>query len=979
MSKSYKNLSAVTIYIIVAVITVFCAIGAARQFAPELYYGFRQGVYNLPLIERMSGALSSLSLFFSGSGGDKAAAVVGNAPQAKDDVPDQEDTEPPHLPDEEEMRGVWIATVYNIDFPKSLNPDRQKQELIDILDITKEAGLNTVFFQVRPHGDALYASQVFPWSEYLTGTAGEDPGYDPLAFLLSEADKRGIRVHAWINPYRLTMGTTAKPMNTHDFLPKGSPVKNCPDLTMSCGDGKLYLNPGEPEAMRLVVEGVVEIVEKYKVDGIHFDDYFYPSDPSFNDSAAYEKYGKPAGLSLADWRRLNTTTLMRMVNDAIKEVRPGVEFGISPSGIWQNKSSTPLGSDTNGFESYNRIYADSRLWVKEEIVDYIVPQIYWAIGTKGSDYDILARWWRSVALGTNVKLYIGHAAYRVGTDGAWLKPTEIGSQITLNRSIGAIDGSVFYGYSKIAENALSLRDQLKEFFIEMDLAQPLKIAYPASGSTFATENSYIIGSADPRYPLTVNGKPVACTVSGYFSIYVPLAIGKNEFVFRHQDQELEYVLNSNRATGGTSGGGGSGAPAAPKPTQLPKPLVYVTKDDQTVVRSGPSADYDRLQPLRKGVKGYVVAEHNGYYLMDSGNWTYKPNVDVLVDESLPLSKTSSAAISPGAAYVELAFQVPYFTSYYVNVTHDGIWLSLHKTTGQPVLRRAADPLFDEVLFSQDGDNAVYYLPLKKAGRLYGYNINYDEAKKLLTFRFNNPLTLSLEWLAATEEPLLTAEDEPDGKMPNANAASPAANAPASNAPAANAPAPVPLPLTGIVIMLDPGHGGRDIGATGPAGSRGKLEKDVNLDLGLALEKVLKEAGAEVVMIRSDDSYIDLDDRADSIRARKPDLAISLHRNSMGAGSDISKLQGVLALYSHQQSAVLAGYVREALLNGTTHHDGGMRWQSLAMCRIEECPVILLELGFISNPADYERMNRKSMIQKEAQAILRGVIAYLADS
>ena len=180
-------------------------------------------------------------------------------------------------------------------------------------------------------------------------------------------------------------------------------------------------------------------------------------------------------------------------------------------------------------------------------------------------------------------------------------------------------------------------------------------------------------------------------------------------------------------------------------------------------------------------------------------------------------------------------------------------------------------------------------------------------------------------------------------------------------------------------MLDPGHGGRDNGATGPPGSRGKLEKDVNLELALALEKVLREAGANVLMTRTADVFLDLEPRAEMIRAAKPDLAISLHRNSLGADRNISTYFGVLALYSHQQSAVLAAYLRDALVNGTTHHDGGLRWQSLAMCRIEECPSVLLELGFISNPADYERMLRKSTINKEAQAILRGLIAYMGDS
>jgi len=656
-----------------------------------------------------------------------------------------------------------------------------------------------------------------------------------------------------------------------------------------------------------------------------------------------------------------------MVGDAIKEIRPGVEFGISPSGIWQNAQSSPLGSATSGFESYHRIYADSRLWVTEEIVDYIVPQIYWAIGTAGSDYSVLVRWWRNVTLGTGVKLYIGHAAYRVGADGPWLKPTEIGSQIALNRALGAIDGSVFYGYSKIAENALGLQDQLKELFLDMDLAQPLKIAYPASGNTITAANSYIIGSADPRYPLYINGARVNSTVSGYFSVYVPLLRGENRFVFSHQDEETVFTLHSNYLPPGPDSGGSGGTAQTPEVFLLPVPLVYRTKDDQTVVRAGASANADRLQPLRKGAKGYVLAESNGYYLMDSGNWTYKPNVEILPEEILPACQTETAVIATGDKGVEISFQMPYFSSYYVQVNENEMWLTLHNTKGQPLLRKNWDPLFGEAQFRQNGPHAVYMLPLIKPGRLYGYHINYDEVSKTLTFRFNNPLTLS--GASAPYLPAIPGQESAEPPLPELQEMSGTEQEDLRT----------PLPLTGKTILLDAGHGGRDNGAAGPAGTRGKMEKDINLDLALALEKELRKAGAEVLMTRTADVYSDLEPRADMIRAKKPDLAISLHRNSMGAERDISTYFGVLALYSHPQSASLAGYLRDALVRGTTHHDGGMRWQSLAVCRIEECPSVLLELGFISNPADYERINRKSTIQKEARAILKGVLDYIADS
>lgn len=903
-------------------LVLVCAVGVAYRFFPEQFGGFFADILGWP--------------------------VVAGAEY----TPEESEEEPPDLTQEEEMRGVWIASVYNIDFPKvKNNVEAQKQELIDILDTTAAAGLNTVFFQVRPQGDALYQSEIFPWSSYLTGTAGQDPGYDPLAFLLEEADKRGIRVHAWINPYRLTMGSASAPQNTNASLPEGSPVKDRPDLTMGAGDGRLYLNPGEPEAMELVVEGVREIIENYNVDGIHFDDYFYPYDPDYDDSAAYAKYGEPEGLSLEDWRRENTHTLMKMVSEMIEKTRPGVEFGISPSGIWRNKTSDPLGSDTDGFESYDQIYADSRRWVTEGIVDYIVPQIYWAIGTEGSDYEVVTKWWRSLCLGTEVKLYIGHAAYKVGeesSEAGWEKPTEIGSQIALNRSLGAIDGSVFYGYSKIKDNALNLREQLQELFLDQETARDFRISYPKSGFAITAENVYVMGAADPRYPVLLEGEPVQRTINGYFNLYLPLEVGENQFTFTYRGEEYPYIIN-RRAP---ASGGGSQT-QEPEVTWFEEPFIYTTAGEKTVVREQASANSNRLQPLRKGVQGLVLAECNGYYLMDSGHWTYKPNVEVR-EGTLPESVAETANYAWDEEATRIRFELPYFTSYYVEVTDEVTYLTLHQTQGREVTGfegpaspeegnaetaansavagiRSGGPLFSAVTFRQDGDHAVYEFTNRKTGRIYGYTIEYDEEAGFLTFTFRHPPELG----------------EGD------------------------------TPLEGITIVVDAGHGGSDIGAQGPAGTDGACEKDLNLAVALRLAEKLEAGGAEVVLTRSEDTTVELEDRADLIREIKPNLAISLHRNSAGESSDIRAYQGVLGLYSHQQSAALALALQQSLLKGTVYQDDGVRWQSLAVCRIEECPVALLELGFISNAADYERMSRISTCEKEAEAIYQGVLDYLA--
>jgi uncharacterized lipoprotein YddW (UPF0748 family) len=395
-----------------------------------------------------------------------AAPSADTAPSADPNLPIVPDEPASMVLLPPEMRGVWIATVLNIDFPKQIgDSEAQKRELIAILDTALFAGLNTVFFQVRPQGDALYPSQIFPWSEYLTGEAGKDPGYDPLAFMIEQAHSRGLALHAWINPYRLNMGSRDNPQNTVEALPLGSPVKNRPELTLAAGDGRLYLNPGEPGAVDLVLAGIREILENYAVDGIHMDDYFYPGDPNYDDNAAYAKYGQPANLSLGDWRRANIQSLIAQIQALVREVQPEAAFGVSPSGIWLNLRSSPLGSDTNGFESYSQIYADTRQWVKDGLLDYIAPQLYWAIGREGSDYELLARWWDEVCRDTGVRLYIGHGAYRLGsaTEEAWSTAAEIERQLTLNKELG-VAGSIFYGYRQISENTLGLRDLLHKLY-----------------------------------------------------------------------------------------------------------------------------------------------------------------------------------------------------------------------------------------------------------------------------------------------------------------------------------------------------------------------------------------------------------------------------------------------------------------------------------------------------------------------------------
>ncbi|MBX6383639.1 MAG: family 10 glycosylhydrolase [Microbispora sp.] len=369
-----------------------------------------------------------------------------------------------------QLRGVWIATVHNLDWPSKpgLPVARQKAEYLKILDNAVKRHLNAVFFQVRPASDAIYRSSLEPWSQWLTGTAGKDPGWDPLPFLVDEAHKRGLQFHAWFNPYRAADSASSP-------LPPGHPARRHPEWTVK-HEGKLYYDPGLPQVRDWVTKVVTDVVKRYDVDGVHFDDYFYPypgKGTPFADQAAYKKYGK--GMSLADWRRRNVNLLVAQVSRAVHAVKPYVAFGISPFGIWRNKTEDPAGSDTKGMSAYDSIYADAKAWIKAGTVDYVMPQLYWPRGYAAADYSVLAKWWADAVKGTGVDLYIGQALYQVGTTGTpgWTKPNELPSHLSLNRKYPEISGDVYFSATQLVQNPLGVLDRIVRGFYARPALPPV--------------------------------------------------------------------------------------------------------------------------------------------------------------------------------------------------------------------------------------------------------------------------------------------------------------------------------------------------------------------------------------------------------------------------------------------------------------------------------------------------------------------------
>ncbi len=359
-----------------------------------------------------------------------------------------------------EMRGVWVATVGNIDWPSKagLSSKEQKKEIIEILNYYQSHNYNTIFLQVRPCSDVFYHSKIEPWSKYLTGIQGKKPHYDPLKFWINEAHKRDLEIHAWINPYRITQ-------SSKDQLVSNHPAMLHPDWVLEYA-GKKYFNPGIPEVKKYLVNVVSEIIDNYKVDGIHFDDYFYPYPKGtdvFPDSLTYQQYNIKS-LSLDDWRRENVNQTIKELHQVIKEKSAFIQFGVSPFGVWRNQKEDGRGSMTNaGVTNYDHIYADVLTWMQNGWVDYVVPQIYWTNENMAVPFDHLVDWWAQNS--SNCNVFIGHAIYKVNSqEGAWSDSAQIVKQIQKVRVTPKVEGSVFFSHNQLQKNQLGVADSIQMMY-----------------------------------------------------------------------------------------------------------------------------------------------------------------------------------------------------------------------------------------------------------------------------------------------------------------------------------------------------------------------------------------------------------------------------------------------------------------------------------------------------------------------------------
>lgn len=385
-------------------------------------------------------------------------------------------------PPKRELRAAWIATFANIDWPsRTQTPSQQQSALRTILDHHTATGINTVYLQVRSQCDAMYASSIEPWSADLNGLQGRPstPYWDPMQYAIDETRKRGMEFHAWLNPYRV-----ASSINNIPGFHSSHVSKQHPEWTMnvqtSASVTVQILNPGLPQVRDYITSVVVDIVNRYDIDGIHFDDYFYPqpyTGTTINDNAAYT--ADPRGFpnttaGRADWRRDNVNLLIKRVNDTIRALKPWVKFGVSPSGIYRNSTNPAIGTPTAGLEHYTTLYCDSRKWIQQGWVDYLAPQVYWYIGQPGADYSKVVPWWNDNGYGRHI--YIGMAGYKVNDPAqgtAWANKSMIPNEMRLNRGLANVQGQAIYNTSALRSTTkLGFRDSLRLFFFNKPALLP---------------------------------------------------------------------------------------------------------------------------------------------------------------------------------------------------------------------------------------------------------------------------------------------------------------------------------------------------------------------------------------------------------------------------------------------------------------------------------------------------------------------------
>jgi uncharacterized lipoprotein YddW (UPF0748 family)/N-acetylmuramoyl-L-alanine amidase len=939
----------------------------------------------------------------------------------------------------EDFKGLWVATVLNLDYPLKATTDSEtlKNEALRIIEEADAMGLNAIVLQVRPSADALYKSSIYPWSKYLTGKQGLAPNdsFDPLAFWIEEAHKRDIAIHAWINPYRITKKTANEPALDYASLSTTHPAKLHPEWVVEHSDGNLYFNPGLPEVRKHIEDSIGEIIDNYDVDGIHFDDYFYPG-TIFNDAQTFTNYGGSFA-SISDWRRNNVDQLIDGVYKLIKSKNPSIQFGVSPFGIWANSKNISTGSPTNGFESYFSQYADTKKWVQNNMIDYIAPQLYWNIGYSVADYSKLVSWWSDVAKNSTVNLYIGHAAYRVGNQDSsspWYGVNEIYKQLKLNQNYANIDGSIFFRYGFFKNNN-DLKSLVTNFYngsnvppVQTTIQDKLVIGRPAKDTQTTSAFYFIGGASDPRYPVTLNGSEIKIkTAQGYYGVYVPLVKGTNTFVIQQNgksvkrlitryspaqaqpmakveiiessvwpqntrmiknDEEISFYCKAPIGATVTATLYGTTYTLVPAvksttstkpyattytfktkvPTQTGKPRIvdlgkpvyrmtykggiysatakasvkvaidgapYIATISKDFVDSYQTASTSNGAHfiLHRGMRDFVTGEYGDFVRLSSGLWVKKDNATV-EGGSIKGNVLSKVSYIRSIKSDEIHFYMNEKVITTVSFNGSKLTVTLGQTSSGLPIVLPSEHLLQSATHKTIGNTTTYEFVLKDASGLSGYYLE--------DIKGGIKLVMKKKFIAYSE----------------------------SSNPQE--------PLKGAVIMLDPGHGGTDSGAIGLLGSI-KPEKTIALEYTMRIKSKLEALGAKVVLTRSEDIYVSLNDRLAQSRKTLPDLFIAIHADSLDDASDLSKVNGFSVFYKDLLAKSFAEKVRGSVVQNLGRKDRGAKVMNFYIVRGTWTPSILLETGFMPNPGEFEWLSDPNEQERFADTLTNAILEYFTQN
>lgn len=933
---------------------------------------------------------------------------------------------------DDEMRGVYIASVLNLNFPSKAGLDEAslKKELDDIVRLTRDTGFDTIVFQVRPTGDALYASEIFPSSRYLVENEGDPASFDPLSYLIAKAAEFEMDVVAWVNPYRVTAFSSDTKEEAMAKLSESNPARKNPELCIFYR-GKLYYDPALPEVRNLITDGVKELCENYGIKGILYDDYFYPypvGSEDFDDTSSYERYGD--GLSLADWRRQNVNQMVKMTFDTVKSVSEDLTFGVSPFGIWQNSSSDPSGSDTKGMEAYSTLYCDAVAWIDGGYIDYISPQIYWERGTDAADFATLARWWSAKVDGTRVKLCISHAAYKVNdfASGA----SEITEQISFARTLMGSCGNIQYGFADIRQNTGGLRDKIKNLYAELYEEEEVKdvtglhFARPENGLVTSEAAQFVSVSSDPNYPVYSDHGKVGRTKSGFFSYRMPLVQGENTLTFiqngvrysltvtrREENLSSEKELSEFKILSFTPADaeGVLALSATSFPIKVEAPagaVVSVSLGNKTVYLEPSLYSENKEEDLKEIYVGSfkVPSVHSGGKYQSIGKLRVrcvkgervceKTGTEVFV---IPADLPLAATVIRDYAHIKKETD----SSFYDDFTPASEGMCGQVTgffNGYYRLSFGGFVAKEDVVVEQKEPAASVITKMESFA-------DEKESGVVLTLGGAPPLTVSVQGNAveivlfettaekvkkispAKEDHLFREiklkENESDGSVTLTFQLKNELNYYGFHCSYADRMLSIAFhqpqklssdtqnPLQGKVIVVDAGHGGSDPGALGFLSAFN--EEDLNLKIALSLEQRLTELGATVIMSRSDDSTVSLTERMELLTKTYPDLSVSVHHNSIHETKDANHAKGTLGLYWAESGKLLADCVQKKVAEALAIPSLGTNRQMLALCRNHRFPQTLVEVSFICAPGEYEAAIKEKYSRISSDAIAKGILSW----